>query len=102
MIEKVWDKPEATVWDRGIMYKAVAQSVLLYDRESWVGLGEMLKVMEGFHHWAARHILRMTVTRGEGGELKYSPVVAAKEATGIHPIMEYIRRRQATIATKVE
>ena len=37
---------------RGEMYKAVAQSVLLYRSESWVVNGEILMVLMSFHHWA--------------------------------------------------
>ena len=51
-----------------MMYKAVAQSVLLKVSESWVVTGEMLKVLEGFHHWAARRITGMTATREAGRE----------------------------------
>ena len=42
----------------------------------------------------------MTTTRGAGGKWEYPPVVTAMEDTGIHPIGEYIRIRQATIAEK--
>ena len=64
MIPKVLAKMGATVWSRGMMYKAVAWSVILYDSESWVVMGYMLKVMEGFHSYAARRIKEMTATRG--------------------------------------
>ena len=60
----------------------------------------MLKVLEGFHNRAARRITGMTTTRGAGGKWEYPPVVTAMEDTGIHPIGEYIRIRQATIAEK--
>ena len=30
------------------MYKAMAQSVILYGSEIWVVMGEMLKILEGF------------------------------------------------------
>ena len=45
----------------------------------------------------------MTETHGTGREWEYPLVVAAMvmEAAVLHPIMEYIRRRQATIAEKV-
>ena len=56
------------MWAWGIMYKAVYQLVILYDSESWVGTGEMLKVLEGLHHRAARRITGMTVKCGEGRE----------------------------------
>ena len=56
----------------------------------------MLKVLGGFHHWADRRITGMTAKRLEDREWKYSLVVVALEATGLHPIKECIRRRQAT------
>ena len=68
MIARVLSKTKATVWSRGMMYKAVDQSVLLYGSESWVVMGEMLNFLEGFHHQAARRITKMTETRGVGGE----------------------------------
>ena len=43
----------------------------------------------------------MMATRGAGREWEYPLVVAALETAGLHPVMEYIRRRQATIAKKV-
>jgi len=37
-----------------MFYKAVVQSVLLYSSETWVVTPlAVLKVLEGFHHWAA-------------------------------------------------
>ena len=53
------------------MYNSVAQSVLLYGSEIWVVMGEMLKVLEGFHHRAARRITGMTAKRVAGGEWEY-------------------------------
>ena len=61
----------------------------------------MLKVLEGFHHRAARRITGMMEKCGEGGEWDYPSVVEAIEDTGIHPIGVYIRRRQATISERV-
>ena len=34
---------------RGMIYKEVDQSVLLYGRESWVVTGGVIKVLKGFH-----------------------------------------------------
>ena len=50
------------------IYKAVAQSVHLYGSEIRVVTSEILKVLEGLHHWAARRITGMTVTHGAGVE----------------------------------
>ena len=50
------------------MYKAADQLVLMYGSESWVVTGEMLKVLEGFHHWEERQIIGTTATRGARGE----------------------------------
>ena len=50
-------KTGATVQAWGVMYNAVEHSVLLYGSESWVVIGEMIKVLDGFHHWEARRII---------------------------------------------
>ena len=53
---------------QGDMDKAVVQLVLLYGSESWVVTGDMLKVLEGFHHGVAQRITRMTAERRAGRE----------------------------------
>ena len=88
MIVRVLDKTGETVRSSGMVYKAVANLVLLYSSESWMVTAAMLKVLEGFHHWYTRRILGMTATRGVGGVWEYPPVVAALESTGLHPIMD--------------
>ena len=68
MVVRVLEETGATVQDRRVMYKSVAQSVLLYSSYIWVFTGEMLKVLEGFRHQASIRITGMTATRGVGGE----------------------------------
>ena len=63
--------------------------------------GEMLKVLEGFHHQGAQRITGTTTKHGVGGEWEYPPVVEAMETAGLHPIGVYIRRWQATIVETV-
>ena len=101
MVDRVLESTGATVRSRGAMYKTVAQLVFLYDRESWMMTGDILKVLDGFHHRAAQRITGMASKRGAGGEWEYLLVVEAMEAAGIHPIRVYIRRRQATIVERV-
>ena len=67
MVARVLEKIGATVRDRVAMYKAVAQLVILYGRNSWVVMGDMIKVLEGFHHRAERRITGMTAKVGAGG-----------------------------------
>ena len=67
MIARVLVKTGATVRARGVMYKEVAQSVILYGSESWVVTGAMLKDLEGLHKRASSWIMGMTETRGAGG-----------------------------------
>ena len=86
MISRVLAKMGETVQAREMMYKTVGQLVLLCGIEIWVVTVEMLKVLEGFHHWATRQITGMTATRGVDREWEYPPVAAALEATGLHPI----------------
>ena len=69
-----------------MMYKAVLQLVILYGSDIWVVMGDMLKVLEGFHNRTARWITGMMASRGAGGEWEYPPVVEAMQAAGLHPI----------------
>ena len=68
MIVRVFRKTVATMRARGMMYKAVAQLVILYGIESWVVTGATLKVLEGFHHRATRRVTDITATCGAGRE----------------------------------
>ena len=86
---------------RGEIYKVAEQLVLLYGSKIWVVTGEILKVLEGFQHRAARRITGMSDKRGAGGEWEYPLVVEAMEAAGIQPIGLYIRRQQATIVVRL-
>ena len=101
MIARVLEKTGATVRSHEMMYTEVSQSVILYISETWVVTGEMLKVLEGFHHWETRRITGMTATLGANGKWKYPPMATALESAGLHTIMVYIRRRKATIVEKV-
>ena len=100
-IARVLEKMGATVRSYGVMYKAVGQLVLLYNSDSWVVMGAMLKVLEGLHHQVTRHITEMTETRGAVGDCEYPLVLVALEAAGLNSITEYIRRCHATIAENV-
>ena len=71
MVAKVLERTGATVRARVAMFKAVVQPVLLYGRERWLVAGEILKVLEGFHHRAAQQITGMMEKSGVGGEWEY-------------------------------
>ena len=43
----------AMVRDQGMIYNLVAQLMILYGSKRWVITGDMLKFLEGFHHWVA-------------------------------------------------
>ena len=49
----------ATVRARGMLYKVVVKSVLLYGKKSWVVKVDMIKLFERFHNWVARKITGM-------------------------------------------
>ena len=57
----------------------------------------VMTVLEGFHHIIARWIAGMTAWRGDVGEWEWALVDEVLEVTGIWPMREYVRRRQATI-----
>ena len=77
MIYKVLKNIVATEQTRGMLYKVVAHTVIRFGSESWVVMGVMLKVLEGFHHRVSRRISGMTVQREEGREWDYPPVADA-------------------------
>ncbi len=95
MVSKVLDKQGASMRCRGLFYKAVVQSVLLYGCETWVVKEGMLKVLEGFHHRVARRITGRTARRLPNGEWRYPCVKKALRKAGLWSMREYIRRRQA-------
>ena len=68
MTARVLERTGTAVRDQGAMYKVVAQSLILYGSKIWVVNGEMLKVLPGFHHQAARRITGMTEKRFRGGD----------------------------------
>ena len=96
MIARVLVKMGAMVRAQGMIYKAVDWLVLLYVSDSWVMTGAMLKVLEGFHHRAARRITGTKATRFSSGEWDYHPVVAEMESAGLHTINGVHKRRNTT------
>ena len=80
MIARVMVNMGAIVRVWGMMYKAVAQSVILYNSERCILMGGVINVLDGFHHQVAKRITGMVATRGAGGDWEYPLVVAAMEA----------------------
>ena len=68
MLSRVMERTGATMRSWGAIYKAVAQLVILYGSKIWVVTGNILKVLEEFHHRASRWITGLTAKRGSGGE----------------------------------
>ena len=61
----------------------------------------MLKILEGFHHWAARQITVMMEKCVADSKWEYPLVVVAIEAALLHPIQDYIHIQQVNIAEQV-
>ena len=101
MISKVLTNTGAKVQARGMIYKSVAQKVLLYGSESWGVIGAILKVLDGFHHREAQRIAGMKAWHAEYGDWEYPSVDDALEAAGLWSIKGYIQKRQAAIVHKV-
>ena len=101
MVGKVVSKTGATVRARGILYKSVLQSVLLYGSESWVVTGDMLKVIECFHHQVARRMTGATAQHMAGGEWEWPLVAETMETSGLWKIKGYIKRRKDTVVAQV-
>ena len=86
MISKVLTKTGATVRYCGIIYKAVARTLLPYGRKSWGVKGVMLKILAWFCHRSAIRIAGMMGKRMADGTWEYPVVVAALEESGLYPI----------------
>ena len=74
------------MWACGMLYKAVAQTVLLYWSNSSVVMRAMLKVFEGVYHQVAQWIVGMTACHMYDGEWEYPPVADALETARLWPI----------------
>ena len=98
VILKVRTNTGSIVWSRGMLYKTVSQTVILYGSDSWLVTGVIFKVLEGFHNREAWQIVGMTDRRAEDGEWEYPPVDYLTEAVSLWSIKEYIKIRQSTIA----
>lgn len=97
LISRVLVKEGASTRAKGMFYKAIVQSVLLYGVESWTVTPAILKALESFHHRVARRITGLT-PRLVAGEWHYPPLAEAMKLAGLYPMKEYVRRRQATYA----
>ena len=56
MVLRVLDKTGERVQDMTMLYKAVVQTVILYGSENRVLTGEMMKMLEDFHHRIKRSL----------------------------------------------
>ena len=101
MVEKVVPKTGEMVWASVMLYKSVVKSLLLYRSESWLVMGLMIKVIEGFFHRVARRIKGVTAQRTTVGKCKFPLVTEALETVGIYPIKKYIQQRQDTASVQV-
>ena len=68
MVAKVLGKLGIPIKSREMMYKAVVQTVLLYERKIWVVTDAMMMVLEEFCHRIARHITGIIERKGNCGE----------------------------------
>ena len=98
MVAKVLGKTGSPIKACAMMYNVVVNTVLLYGRKIWVVKDAIMTVLEVFCNSIDIRILGITVRKGYWGEWGCSLVDVALETTGIWPIREYVRRRQATIA----
>ena len=94
-------KAEATVRAIVMMYKVVTQLVLLYGSEIWVVMGDMLRVIEGFHYQVYIRITGMKVWRTMSREWDHPLVAEVLDTDGLWPIKEYIQQSKDNIENKV-
>jgi hypothetical protein len=84
----------------GMFYKAIVQAVLLYGCETWVVTPDILRTMEGLHHWIARRITHKMPTQ-VAGQWVYPPIAGALSDAGLFTMEIHVRRRQMSIAEHI-
>lgn len=97
LVSRILEKEGASVRARGMFYKSIVQSILLFGSETWTVTGAMLKVLDSFHHRIARRITGKMARRSPDGEWVYPPLQEALQEAGLYSMQEYIRRRQRTV-----
>ena len=85
VISMVLTKTGATVWDREMMYKEVAQSLLLYGSESWVVIQWCLRSWMGFCRQAAIGITSITGKHVADREWQYPFGGGSTRISGLTP-----------------
>jgi hypothetical protein len=86
-----------------MFYKAVAQSVILYDSETWVITSHMLKMLQRFHRRVARRLTgRAPIFHRDTGVWMYPPLGNALRDAEFYSMSEYITRRRTTITRCVK
>lgn len=100
MISRLLAREGANPKVSGYFYKAVVQSVLLYGSETWVWSQRMRSALQGFHNKVARRLTGLRPRLHEGA-WTVPPIAEALEASGLHPIEEYITRRRETLKAQV-
>ena len=88
----------ASVWSQGMIYKAVLQTVLLYESDSWVVRKDTLKVLERFHHQVDQKIAGIPAWQVGEEIWKWEYEEKALETTELCHFKENIWRRQDNIA----
>ena len=109
---KVWkrlgillrSKSEGTIAPRvkGMFYKAVVQSVLLFGSETWALTETSLRVLEGFHVRSAYRMATVHCPRKlNSSTWSYPKTEDVFEEVGLKTIREYIEVRRNTIAAGI-
>ena len=77
LVSRILEKEGASVRARGMFYKSIVQSILLFGSETWTVTGALLKVLNSFHHRIARRITGKLARRSPDGEWVYPPLQEA-------------------------
>ena len=85
---------------QGIFYKAIVKLMILYGRESWVVMGDMLKLLEWFHHRADIRIVGMPAHHMTIRVWEWPSVADSLDTSGLWPIKDCIQCSQASIAAQ--
>ena len=82
----------------GFFFKAIVQSVLIFDAEMWVVTPHIGRFLGGFQDQVARRLMGRLPQQILDGRWVYTSAEAAREEAGLELMETYIWKRHNTVA----
>ena len=97
-MSRILSREGGILWVSVFFFKAIVQSVLLFDAETWVVNSCIVRVLGGFQYQVARRLTGRLPRRRLDVRWEYTLVEVAREEAFFGPMETYIRQRNHTFA----